>query len=132
MKSFNLIDWYSFWILCLLSLINVSLCMIQVLRNASSINSKSTMLQKSIFGTSFPCDPLVLQLSYPEFLMSALIFVSIACFCCLNMWFYCFCSWCIVVCSGTAIPGAFSLSALQLRKSLSLYKVSIIQLFCLN
>ncbi|CAL5187103.1 unnamed protein product [Lathyrus oleraceus] len=33
----------------------------QVLRNASSINSKSTMLQKSIFGTSFPCDPLVLQ-----------------------------------------------------------------------
>jgi hypothetical protein len=118
-----------FW---MLNLINVSVCIIQALCNSSSINSKSTRLQSSIFGTSIPCDSLVLQLSYPIFLISARLFLSFVCFCCFgSMLFYYFCSWCIVVCSETAMPEACSLSEPQLRKSLSLYKVSIIQLFFL-
>jgi len=104
----------------------LSVSVIQVLGNGSSISSKSTRLQNNIFGTSIPCDSLVLQLSYPAILISALLFLSYAGFCGFNCMFFLM----YFVCSETAMPGACRLSGLQQRKSLSLYKVSIIQLFC--
>jgi len=94
MKRFHRIDYSYFsyhfragevaWLLCMLNLINVSVSMIQVLGNGSSISSKSTRLQNNIFGTSIPCDSLVLQLSYPAILITALLFLSFAGFCCFN------------------------------------------------
>lgn len=76
------------WLLCLLNLINLSASVIQVLGNGSSISSKSTRLQNNIFGTSIPCDSLVLQLSYPAILISALLFLSFAGFCYFNCMFF--------------------------------------------
>lgn len=117
----------------ILQLINVSIWMIQVLCNASSCNLKSKKLQDSMFGTSIPCEALVLRLSssifftycssfFPHFLACIYFFNS--------MWFVYILSWCMIICSETAMPGVFSLSKPQQLKSLFLYRVRI-GLLCL-